>query len=363
MSHRKYWICLSRVPGIGPSRLQRLIEHFGDARLAWEARDADLLAAGLDQSVVENLVAARRRLDPDAELERLWKAGAKAVTLADPEYPRLLREVEGAPPVLYVKGELGPEDELAVAVVGTRSPTAYGRQAARMLAAELARYSVTVVSGLALGIDTEAHRAALAAGGRTVAVLGSGIDRIYPSENRQLAGRIAERGALVTDYPLGTRPDAFNFPNRNRIISGLSLGTVVVEAGARSGALITAAFALEQGRDVFAVPGPITSPKSDGTNGLIRQGARITTGVADILEELNLHIVEGVRPEEPLPDVDGEERLVLSHLAYEPIHIDELCRSLGLPAGKVGGLLALLELKGLVSQVGPMAYVRTRALQ
>lgn len=360
MSHRKYWICLSRVPGIGPARLQRILEHFSDAQAAWEAGAADLLAAGLDQTVVDSLLTARKRLDPDAELERVWKAGAKVITLADPEYPRLLREVEGAPAVLYVKGELREADDLAVAVVGTRSPTAYGRHAARLLATELAGYSVTVVSGLALGIDTEAHRAALAAGGRTVAVLGSGIDRIYPPENRGLAERIAEQGALVTDYPLGTRPDAFNFPNRNRIISGLSLGTVVVEAGDRSGALITAAFALEQGRDVFAVPGPITSPKSEGTNNLIRQGARITTGVADILEELNLHIVRGAKPDEPLPTVDTEEGLVLSRLGYEPTHIDDLCRSLGLSAGKVGSLLALMELKGLVSQVGPMMYVRTR---
>jgi DNA processing protein len=360
MSHRKYWICLSRVPGIGPARLQRLIEYFGDPRLAWEAKEADLAAAGLDQPVVENLLSTRRRLDPDAVMEQAWKAGAKVVTLADPEYPRLLKQIEGAPAVLYVRGELKQEDELAVAVVGTRSPTAYGRQAARLLATELAKYSVTVVSGLAMGIDTEAHRAALAAGGRTVAVLGSGIDRVYPPENRNLAERIAEQGAVVTDYPPGTRPDAFNFPSRNRIISGLSLGTVVVEAGARSGALITASFALEQGRDVFAVPGPITSPNSEGTNNLIRQGARITTGVADILEELNLHIVKGMEPEEPLPALDGDEGLVLSRLGYEPVHIDELCRSLGLPAGKVGSLLALMELKGLVSQVGPMTYVRTR---
>ncbi len=360
MSERKYWIGLSRVPGIGPARLQRLITHFGDARSAWEATPADLAAAGLDPSVVEALGILRRTLDLDAELERLWRLGAKAITLADPGYPRLLREIDGAPPVLYVRGEIKEDDDLAIAVVGTRSPSAYGRQAARMLASELAGYSITIVSGLALGIDTEAHRAALSSGGRTLAVLGSGIDRIYPAENRSLAAKIVENGALVTDYPPGTKPDAFNFPSRNRIISGLSLGTLVVEAGPKSGALITAAFALEQGRDVFAVPGPITSPKSQGTNDLIRQGARITTSSSDILEELNLHIVRKVPSGEALVPADGEEGLLLSKLGYEPLHIDELCRRVGLSAAKVGSLLAIMELKGLVSQVGPMEYVRTR---
>jgi DNA processing protein len=259
-----------------------------------------------------------------------------------------------------VKGELKPEDEWAVAVVGTRRASAYGREAARRLAGDLAANGVTVVSGLAWGIDSHAHRAALEAGGRTIAVLGHGLDQVYPPQNRKLAAEIVERGALVTEYGLGTRPEASNFPARNRIISGMSLGTLVVEAGTSSGALITADFAAEQGRDVFAVPGNIFARGATGTNRLIQQGAKLVLSVEDVLEELNLTMVSAFREAQEVVPANETESLLLEHLSEEPIHVDELGREVGLPISTVSSTLALMELKGLVRQVGGMNYVVAR---
>jgi len=251
-----------------------------------------------------------------------------------------------------------PGDRWAVAVVGTRRVTAYGRQVVERLVPELSRAGVTIVSGLARGIDGVAHRVALASGGRTLAVLGSGLDRMYPTEHAALAREIVGQGAVLSEFPLGTPPDALNFPRRNRIISGLAMGTLVVEAGSTSGALITADFALEQGRDVFAVPGSILSPASDGPNRLIKEGAKPVTCAQDILEELNLTAVaqhEAVR--EALPENDTETAL-LRLLSQEPLHVDELGRTAALPVAEVSSALTMLELKGLVRQVGGMNYVR-----
>src|SRR5439155_13566721 len=237
-------------------------------------------------------------------------------------YPKRLRELDDAPPVLYALGELSAADDWAVGVVGTRRATSYGREAATQLSSGLAESGVTVVSGLAHGIDTVAHKAALDAGGRTIAVLGSGLDVIYPYENRQLVRRILDEGvgAVITEYPLGTQPDAMNFPPRNRIISGMSLGVLVVEAGEKSGALITVTFALEQGRDVFAVPGPITSRVSEGTNNLLKLGAKCVTSARDILEELNIDMVsEHVEAARSLP-ADPTERMLLDFLQDSSQH-------------------------------------------
>jgi DNA processing protein len=251
-----YWISLSRVAGIGPARMRLLLDYFGSAESAWNATVGDLFASGLDAKSTEALLAARRTSTPDVEIERLESIGASVLTWESEVYPERLREVADAPPVLYVLGEITAADAWAVAVVGTRRATSYGREVAARLSSGLAEAGVSVVSGLAKGVDTVAHNAALDAGGRTIAVLGSGIDVIYPAENRNLARRIVEegRGGVVSDYPPGTQPDAMNFPPRNRIIAGLSLGVLVVEAGEKSGALITATFALDQGREVFAVP-------------------------------------------------------------------------------------------------------------
>lgn len=353
-----YYIAFSKVPGIGPARLRRLTGYFGNIESAWHATLGDLLAAGLDGRSAASLVETRRNARPDAELERLAKLGAHAVTWEDAEYPAALRELDGMPPVLYVLGELSPQDSWAVGVVGTRRATTYGCEAASRLCEGLAQSGVTVISGLARGIDTVAHRATLEAGGRTLAVLGSGLDIIYPPENRNLAQRIVEeeRGAIVTEYPLGTQPDAVNFPARNRIISGLSRAVLVVEAGEKSGALITVEFALEQGRDVFAVPGPIFAKMSAGPNNLIKKGAKCVTCAGDMLEELGMTmVVEHVEAVRALP-ADPTERLLLQHLLESNQHIDDLTIKSGLPASTVSAVLTMMELKGLVSCVGGMQY-------
>jgi DNA processing protein len=262
--------------------------------------------------------------------------------------------------VLYVQGQLLPRDEWALAVVGTRRATVYGREVTRTLVSGLAASGVTIVSGLAHGIDTHAHQVALDAGGRTLAVLGSGIDVIYPAENRKLAELVVKSGAILSEYPLGAQPESGNFPRRNRIISGLSLGVMVVEGSKTSGAMITADYAAEQGREIFAVPGNILSPNSAGPNYLIQQGAKLVTTIGDILEELNLTMVaEQATAREIIPDNEAEA-VLLRHLSAEPMHVDELGRATNLPINEVASTLTLMELKGKVRQVGGMNYVVAR---
>jgi DNA processing protein len=355
---RAYWIAFNRVTGIGPARLAALLDTCGSAEAAWCASIQQMQAARLDRRSIESLLNARREIHPQQEWQRVQDAGVTALTWEDSEYPAALRTIDAAPPVLYVRGRLTSQDEWAVALVGTRRASTYGREVAHVLGSELARQGVTVVSGLALGIDTVAHRAALEAGGRTLAVLGSGLDQVYPPQNRGLAAAIAEQGAVISDYALGTRPDANNFPPRNRIISGLSRGVVIVEAGDRSGALITARFAAEQGRDVFAVPGSILHPGSAGCNALIRQGAAPLLSVDDVLEQLDLlHLEERIDARAAVP-ADPQEQQLLALLSSEPAHIDEIMRGAQLPPATVGGLLTVMELKGLVRQVAPMTYVK-----
>ena len=357
-----FWVAFSRVSAVGRVRYGLLEERFGSLEGAWIASSSELRAAACDTRTVNAIAAVRDRIDPQEEMAGLERAGAQAITWHDSSYPRLLREIHDLPPVLFVKGELLPEDTRAVTVVGTRSPTAYGREAARHLAGDIARSGVTVVSGLARGIDSVAHRAALEAGGRTVAVLGSGIDVIYPPEHAELAREIQRHGALISEYPLGTRPEARHFPRRNRLLSGLTLGTLVVEAGETSGAQWTVRHALEQDRQVLCVPGSIYSPVSRLTNELIRDGAKLVMDVGDVLEELNLGAV--TVPQEPLPGLltadTSEEEALIKVLGMEPQHIDELSRRCGLPITSVSGTLAVMELKGLVRQVGAMNYIRAR---
>ena len=353
-----YMLGLSRVPGIGPARMRLLLDHFGDAHATWQATYADLVEAGLDRKSADALIETRRTLDLDAEIARLDRAGVRTLTWADDDYPERLREVDDSPPVLYVLGEIVPADSWAVGIVGTRRPTPYGREAASRLSSGLAQAGITIISGLAVGIDTVAHHMALQAGGRTIAVLGSGLDVIYPPENRRLVEQIVAdgKGAVVSEFPLGTRPDAMNFPSRNRIISGLSLGVLVVEAGAKSGALITSSFALEQGRDVFAIPGPITSRMSDGPNNLLKKGAKCVTTPEDILEELNMQMVtEHVEAVRALPS-DPTERKLLDLLHDAPLHIDDLTEGSGLPSSTVSAVLIMMELKGMVRHLGGMQY-------
>ena len=353
-----YWIALTRVTGIGPRRFELLIQAFGSAAAVWEAGEAALADAGLDRRTLSALVAARKRVTPALETQNLARIGATAITRADPRYPARLAEIYDPPPVLYVQGELDEADTPAVAIVGTRRATGYGRMAAEQLATELGRAGITVVSGLALGVDAAAHRGALVGGGRTIAVLGNGLDRVYPSQHAALSKQIAASGALVTEFPVGTKPDAVNFPRRNRIISGLASGTLVVEAGVRSGALITAAFAAEQGRDVLAVPGSIFSPQSQGTNGLIRDGATPVTCAADIIAEFAPGPGTRQLSISSILPADETERAVLKILDREPKHIDEIAREAALPMSAVSAALAMMEINGLVRSTGGMNYVK-----
>lgn len=356
-----YWVGFSRISRIGPVRLRALLDHFGDIRAAWGASMTTLQALGFDRRTIESFLTERSKINLDAELARVFEAGVTVLTWDDPDYPALLKTIYDPPPVLYVRGELLPRDEWALGVVGTRRASVYGREATRILVSGLAASGITIVSGLAYGIDTYGHQTALEAGGRTIAVLGCGVDIIYPASNRRLAERIVNSGALVSEYPLGTQPESGNFPRRNRIISGMSLGVLVVEGAGRSGALITADYAAEQGREVFAVPGNITSPTSVGPNLLIqRGGAKLVTTLGDLLEELNLTMVaEQTQAREIIPD-NEQEALLLKQLSSEPIHVDELGRAAGMPISEVSSTLTLMELKGKVRQVGGMNYVLAR---
>ncbi|MBK9054769.1 MAG: DNA-protecting protein DprA [Chloroflexi bacterium] len=361
MADLKYWLGFSLVKGIGPAKVRALWDHFGSLANAWQANESMLQRLGLGAATIESLLTTRSQVNLDSELERVQKQGIQLLTWDTPEYPRYLVEVPTAPPVLYLKGDLCEQDQFAVAVVGTRRLTTYGRQVTHELVTGLVRQGITIVSGLAKGIDAVAHKAALDAGGRTLAVLGSGLDNIYPSENRKLAQQIyGGQGAVISEYPLGMPPDARNFPPRNRLISGLSLGVVVIEAGEKSGALITARFAAEQDRDVFAVPGPINSAASWGTNRLIQEGAKLVMRVEDILEELNLFMMaEQVAIQAVVPDTP-EEAVLLHHMSRQPVHIDELVRVSGLNGATTSSTLMLMELKGIIQQVGGMNYVLLR---
>jgi DNA processing protein len=294
-------------------------------------------------------------------LEALAKADITALTWEDAAYPSRLKEIDDAPPVIYVRGQLEAVDELAVAVVGTRRPTPYGRQVAEEFSYQLAANRITVVSGLARGIDAIAHRAGLQAGGRSLAVLACGLDITYPPEHLKLAREISENGALISEQPLGTQPRGDYFPRRNRILSGLSLGVLVIEGDLKSGAMITARQALDQNREVFAVPGSIFSPQSRGPNTVIqRSEAKLVLSVDDVLQELNLTTApQQIAMQELVPATDTEAE-VLRHISKEAVHIDDVCRDSGLPAATVSSLLAMMELKGMVRQMGPAAYVRAR---
>jgi DNA processing protein len=358
---RTYWIAFARIRGIGRVRVQQLEDHFGSLREAWAASAGDLRAAGLDDAALRAIVDTRPSVDPEAERAALERERVTAITWHDDAYPRRLREVFDRPPVLFVRGDIQPSDEWAVAVVGTRRVSVYGRQVAEEMSRGLAANSVTVVSGLARGVDAVAHRAALEAGGRSIAVLACGLDLVYPPEHKRLAEQIVERGALISEYPLGTEPRGDFFPRRNRILSGISLGVLVVEGDVKSGALITARQANDQNREVFAVPGSIYSPGSRGTNKLIQDGeAKLTLDVQDILAELNLTMASHQIEAAELIPADETEAVILRALGQEPMYVDDLRRACGLPIATVTSALAMLELKGHVRQVGRMNYVRAR---
>jgi DNA processing protein len=360
MEDKRYWVGFTLVKGIGAVRLQALRNHFGDVQTAWNASPFDLVTAGLSPKLAERVVQVRKSLNLDEYMAQVEKNKVKVLTWDDSDYPKQLKEIDQPPPVLYLRGEVTAEDSWAVGIVGTRAVTPYGRQVTEELATVLAQNGVTVVSGLARGVDAIAHSTALKAGGRTLAVLGSGVDRIYPPEHRQMAEKISLQGAVISDYAPGTPPESANFPPRNRIISGLSMAVVVVEAGDTSGALITAEFAVEQGRDVFAVPGPVYAPQSKGTNRLIANGARILLQPTDVLEALDLtRNVERREIRRAVPS-DATEAALFDFLSTEPAHVDDIRARLGLPIEKISSALTMMELKGMVRQVGGMNYVAVK---
>lgn len=362
MSNQKYWLGFNLVQHLGSVRLKELLAVFGTAREAWEASERDLRQAGLNEQPLQALLKARQSLDLDAEMSKVQAAGAYIITFADSTYPQNLRGIPDAPPVLYVRGSLVPSDILSLGIVGTRKASRYGFDAANRMARWLAKQGVTIVSGMAQGIDTAAHQGALEAEGRTIAVMGCGIDIVYPHENEELAERIINNGAIISELPLGMPPTGSNFPRRNRIISGLCFGVLVAEAPENSGALITAEAALEQGREVFAIPANIFNPLGTGSNRLIQEGAKLVMRASDILDELDIVYQKQVtqtKTEAIAPDNDIEAK-IMNCLDAEPIHIDEIIRLTQLDSNLVISTLTILELKGLALKVGAMQYCHAR---
>lgn len=359
----KAWIKLNMIKGIGPLRFATLLKHFGSPQEILSSKASSLSQVkGIGDQIAHRIIEEKDKVEVDVELEKIKKEGVSILTLDDKEYPANLKIIYDPPPVLYVKGKIEPDDRLGIAIVGSRSATTYGKTTASKLAGELVQLGFTIVSGLAHGIDTAAHRGAIEAKGRTIAVLGCGIDVIYPPENKKLFDEIREQGAIITEFPFGTPPEKFNFPQRNRLISGLSLGTVVVEAPLRSGALITAYCALEQNREVFAVPGPVESRLSKGTHHLIKQGAKLTESAQDIIEELEL-FTEALKKIPPLknnkitlsPDEDKIYQVISS---TNPQHIDIISSLSKMNAAQVAAVLIQLEIKGLIKQLIGKRFLR-----
>ena len=360
-SEHALWLALTRIKGLGCISFKKLASHFADPTQSLSATAAELSAIeGIDRKAVDGLLAFTQWDEVEQEVQRAEEAGVKIIPFDSGIYPVRLRSIADPPPCLYVKGEIRREDDKAVAVIGTRSASHYGRRVARDLCRGLASLGFTVISGMARGIDGVAHDEALNAGGRTIAVLGSGVDRAYPPEHRKLYHRISENGAVISELPLGAPPLAFNFPARNRLISGLSAGVVVVEATEKSGSLITAAIALEQGREVFAVPGEVGSSRSRGGHRLIRQGAKLVENVDDILEEIAPQLV--ARDRQPaalrtLPvDAQPETHKIFDLLQERSLHIDEVIEASGFSASRVSQILLELELQGFLKQLPGNRY-------
>ena len=360
-----YWLALSLTPGVGSTLIKRLVDQFDNPEAVFQAPMKELLRIeGLGEKVALEIRKGPLEKAVERELSLLKEVGGAILTLKDDAYPKRLRDIYDPPAVLYVRGELKKEDELAVSIVGSRKTSPYGRWITEKVSQELARHGVTIVSGMARGIDSLAHWGAISAGGRTIAVLGCGVDVIYPSENRNLFRKIIECGAVLSEFRMGSPPEAGHFPKRNRIISGLSLGVVVVEASTKSGSLLTAGYALEQGREVFAVPGNVGFEGSRGTNRLIKDGAKMVESSEDVLEEI---LPQWRREEEttqqvesPGRDLPEEERILYELLGETPLHIDAIIQESGFEPGTVSSLLLNLELKGFISQWPGKCFSRKR---
>lgn len=359
MNKGKYWLGLIKLQGLGPVMIKNLLNHFGNAKAIWKADQKELRKAkSIGPKRSRQIIKDRKSIDLDYELQMLKEAGVNYLTLVDEEYPYLLKNIHDPPPVLFYKGDMKPVDMISLSIVGSRKCTAYGRKIANKLGETLAKKGFTIVSGLARGIDTCSHQGALKSG-RTIAVIGSGIDVIYPPENEELMVDITKQGAVISPFPLSTPPHGSNFPQRNRIISGLTLGTIVVEAAKKSGSLITANFALEQGREVFAIPGDVTKEQSFGTNCLIQKGAKLVQKIDDILSELPLEEWEGTicEQKEELKDdkkdveLPKRETKVYEQLNSTPQEFNEILAKVEMSASQLNSILLKLEIKGLVTQL------------
>lgn len=356
-------INLSIVPGIGSTKIRALMAKFKSTENIFSASSSALgMIDGIDKKIAENIKNFTNFEFGERQYERAQKFNVDIISFWDDKFPTALKKINDPPILLFVKGEIKDYDKFALAVVGTRNPSNYGKIIAESVSRELAKKGLTIVSGLARGVDTIVHSSTLKASGRTLAVIGSGLDVIYPSENRKLYEQISESGAVITEFPMGTKPDAINFPRRNRIIAGLSLGTIVVEAGEKSGALITANLALDYNREVFAIPGNITSKKSLGCNQLIKEGAKLVLSVDDILEELKSQLSmfnAQAKQSVNIEDLTSHEKSILKNLTTQPIHIDELARSLNKSTGELLSILLTLEFKDFVRQLPGKLFVRT----
>ncbi len=357
----KYFHALNKINGIGSQKLKLLADFFGDGEEIWKSDRAKLEASGIGEKAAALIVKERNKINPDEEWEKLKKENIRLLKASDPNYPRLLREIPAAPFLLYVRGSFWDFNaHPIITIVGSRKLTNYGRQIALSLSGNLARAGVIVASGMALGIDAVAHRGALDAGGKTIAILGSGLDdsHIGPVTNFHLSREIMENGALISEYPPGIAATAGTFPARNRIMAGISLGTVVVEAAIASGTIITANLALEFNREIFAVPGSVFSPVSQGTNALIKAGAKLVSGAQDILEELNLEKIKTAEKIKKIIPDNPEEEKIIKVLSAEPLHIDRIIKLTKLKANIVSSSLSIMEMKGMIKDMGGQNYIR-----
>lgn len=362
---RPFWVAFNHVTGIGAVRTKLLLERFGTLELAWNANLQDLRMLGIPEKTIQAFSEFRETHNPEDIINSIQARNISVILSIDEVYPPLLRNIDNPPPVLYVVGNLPTADQPMIAIVGTRRMTAYGEMMTRELASYLASNGVAIVSGLARGVDGTAHGTVVNADGTTVAVLGSGVDVIYPPEHRNLAKAIIKKGAVVSEYAPGTKPDRTNFPQRNRIISGMSSAVIVVEAGEKSGSLITARFAAEQGREVFVVPGNYNAPQSRGANRLIRDGARPLFEKSELLEfiasDLSRTSVSYPKAHQ-LTFERPEEQTIVELITLEPKHINEIARQTGIPLSQLSPMLIMLELKGFITEIEPQTYQRKKDL-
>jgi len=361
IEEKKHWVAFSNIERLGPQKLKLLYNYFPDLQTAWQTSYGELKNAGLGQKDINAVLEKRTSINPDQAWTELAKHNIKVITVKDELYPTMLKEIYSPPALLYIKGNLPSDLDFTLAVVGTRKTSVYGRQITPEIVSSLARTGLTIVSGLALGIDTLAHQATLDSGGATIAVLGCGLDKIYPLTNNKLAQKIiAKGGCLISEYPPGTKPLKQHFPVRNRIISGLSKGVLVIEGNEDSGSLITAKCALEQNREILAVPGNISCSTSHGPNNLIKMGAHVVTSALDVINSLDLELAEQWQENKKIIPQTKEEKTLIQFLSSEPIHIDEIIKKSKLKPSIINSALTMMEMKGIVRHLGGMHYVLSR---